>query len=215
MDNKPTKYQVFGREFTLRDQVDQAVVLIQGLKSIIQEAIRASPEASLAWAGVCVILPLLTNPKIAEDASKDGFTYVTSRMRFYIALQPLLLPKDRDGNISVPDDLKTEFESHLVDLYRHILEFQFRCVLRFYSKWLRRISTDILKPKRWEQMLGKIRELEALVAQDAKRINDPKVLEELKSGTDLATRSLNTVDQLLSVENQQLQVNKDMLLALK
>ena len=215
MDKKSTKFHVFGREFVVKDQVAQAVILIQGLKSIIDEAVKASPEASLAWTGVCVILPLLTNPSIAEQASSDGFTYVTSRMSFYIALEPLLLPKDMDGNITVPDDLRVQFEANLVDLYSYILEFQFKCVLRFYSTWRHKISADILQPRRWETMLGKIKERERRVTKDTRGINDAKSIEELELGNNLAQRSLETMDQLLFVEHQQLQVTKDMLQALQ
>ena len=49
-DKKPTKFHVFGHDFLVKDQVAQAVFLIQGLKGIIDEAVKASPEVSLASA---------------------------------------------------------------------------------------------------------------------------------------------------------------------
>jgi hypothetical protein len=39
---------------------------------------------------VCIILPILTNPSAAEHANSNGFTYVMSRMRFYVELEHLL-----------------------------------------------------------------------------------------------------------------------------
>ena len=94
IDEKKIKYTIAGHEFNLQDQIAQAAGLVQGVKDFVSEAVKVSPEASLAWAGVCVILPLLTNPSAAEQANSDGFTYVTCRMRYYVALEPLLWPKN-------------------------------------------------------------------------------------------------------------------------
>ncbi|PMD60187.1 uncharacterized protein K444DRAFT_629598 [Hyaloscypha bicolor E] len=79
---------------------------MQGIKDFVGTAVAVSLLASLAWAGVCVILLILTNPSAAEQANSDGFTYVTSRMRLYVMLEPLLLPKDQDQNVTIPKDLK-------------------------------------------------------------------------------------------------------------
>lgn len=132
MDERKVTYRIAGHEFILQDQIAQAAGLVEGIKDFVGQAVKASPEASLAWAGVCLILPVLTNPSAAEQANRDGFTYVTSRMRYYVALEPLLLPKNQEPTATVPKDLEEEFEAHIVDLYQHILDFQFRSVLRFY-----------------------------------------------------------------------------------
>lgn len=75
MDEGRTKYRIFGHEFVLRDQITQAAELVQWAKDWTGDAVKASPEASVAWAGICVILPLLMNPKTADKASHDGFAY--------------------------------------------------------------------------------------------------------------------------------------------
>jgi len=117
MEEKKIKYTIAGHEFVLQDQIAQTAGLVQGMKDFVGTAVAASPLASLAWAGVCVILPILTNPSAVEQANSDGFTYVTSRMRFYVALEPLLLPKDQDQNVTIPKDLKAQFESNIIELY--------------------------------------------------------------------------------------------------
>lgn len=87
-------------------------------KDLIDEAVKASPEASMAWAGVCIILPLLTNPSTADEANRDGFTYVTTRMHYYVALEPLLLQLSQDWtSATVPKNVMAEFEKHIIDLY--------------------------------------------------------------------------------------------------
>ncbi|KAH7002585.1 hypothetical protein EDB80DRAFT_80347 [Ilyonectria destructans] len=210
MDENKTRYHIFGHEFIVRDQIAQGALLVQGMKTVINEAVKASPEASLAWAGVCVILPLLTNPSVAEQANSNGFAYVTSRMRFYVALEPLLSPKDKDWNATIPKDLKDEFESHIVDLYQRILEFQFTSVVRFYRKWLAKLGKDVFRVEDWEGMLSGVKELEKIVDNDFTKINDSASRKELEEANEKAERSLEAMQGLLLVAGQQLQVTQEM-----
>ncbi|RYP54466.1 hypothetical protein DL768_000772 [Monosporascus sp. mg162] len=126
MGEKKIKYCIAGCEFVLQDQIAQAAKLVQWGKALLDEGVKASPEASIAWCGVCLVLPLLTRPKDAEDASTSGLAYVTARIRFYVALEPLLLPKNGDSAVAISADLKEAFQNKVVDLYQHVLEFQFR-----------------------------------------------------------------------------------------
>ncbi|CAK7223767.1 hypothetical protein SEUCBS140593_005346, partial [Sporothrix eucalyptigena] len=89
-EQKRLKYTIAGHEFDLTSQIVKAADLVLWAKDWIGDAVKASPEASTVWAGVCLILPLLTAPKTAAQANRDGFAYVTARMRYYIALEPLL-----------------------------------------------------------------------------------------------------------------------------
>ncbi len=126
MEEKKIKYTIAGHEFVLQDQIAQAAGAVENIKDFVGAAVEASPPppppAAAAWAGVCLILPILTNPIAAEQANKDGFTYVTSRIRFYVALEHMLLPK----NAAIGKDMKDAFERDIINLYRHILEFSSR-----------------------------------------------------------------------------------------
>ncbi|KAH8897857.1 hypothetical protein GQ53DRAFT_625795, partial [Thozetella sp. PMI_491] len=174
-----TKYTIAGHEFVLKDQIAQAAGLVLWAKGWIGEALIASPEASIAWAGVCIILPLLTNPKTADDANRSGFTYVTTRMRYYSALEPLLLRLGR--NSGVPNSLVVEAEAHIVDLYQHILEFQMLSVLRFYRGSLRNFSRDALSLDDWGRKTQEIQRLESAVRQDLEQTNSLVSRQELES----------------------------------
>ncbi|KAK1990628.1 hypothetical protein LX36DRAFT_532266, partial [Colletotrichum falcatum] len=165
-DKKQITYTLFGHDFVLKDQVAQAGRLIQTMKTLVSEAVKVSPEASLAWAGVCVLLPVLTNPSAAEEANRDGLSYVTFRIRYYIELEHLLWPENL-----VKPGLKVEFEDHMVDLYQHILEFQINTVLRFYRRWLATTSRDALRYDDCEGMLSKIKEREQIIRDESHTLN--------------------------------------------
>ncbi|CAK7207630.1 hypothetical protein SEUCBS139899_010441 [Sporothrix eucalyptigena] len=169
MEEKKARYTIAGHEFVLTDQIAQAAGFVLWAKDWIGDAVKASPEASVGWAGVCMILPLLTNPKTTEDANRGGFTYVTTRMRYYAALEPLLLRLGQDPGVD--NDLMAEANSHITDLYQHILEFQIRSVLRFYQGCLKGYAKDTFLPREWKQMRLEIEKLEATVNGNLNQIN--------------------------------------------
>jgi hypothetical protein len=211
MDEKKVKYTIASHEFVLQDQIAQVAGLVQGMKDFVGEAVKVSPEASLAWAGVCVILPILTNPSAAEQANSDGFTYVVSRMHFYVELERLLWP----ANLERADKLKKEFEDHIVDLYQHILDFQLKSVLRFYRSRLENLGRDLIQHEDWKTMLSTINDKEAIVRNDSEQINTVSSRQQLEGLSKKAKASLENVRKLLSVAKQMLQVlkeNRDILL---
>jgi hypothetical protein len=179
------------------------------MKYYIGEAVHVSPEASLAWAGVCLILPILVNPSVAKQANSDGFTYVTARMRFYVELEPLLLPKNQDATATVPKGLKKEFEDHIVDLYQHILDFQIKSVLRFYRSWRGNFGRDLIQYEDWEGMLSTIKKLEDGVRKDSEQINTFTSRQELEKQNESARKSLESMLELLTVAERLLQVQEE------
>ncbi|KAH8778226.1 hypothetical protein F5882DRAFT_298010, partial [Hyaloscypha sp. PMI_1271] len=163
MDEGKTKYHIAGQEYVVQDQIAQTAALVLWAKEWIGEAIKVSPEASMAFAGVCMILPVLTRPIAADEANLDGFTYVTTRMRYYLALEPLLQPRNCDhSSATTAPDLILEFESNIMDLYQHILEFQFRSVLRFYRGRFGNFGRDLIQHEDWVKLRTKIETLETL-----------------------------------------------------
>ena len=63
-------FTIDGHEFVLKDQISSAAKLALWAKDLIGEATKASPETSIAWTGVCLTLPLLTEPTTAQQATK-------------------------------------------------------------------------------------------------------------------------------------------------
>jgi ankyrin repeat protein len=209
MEEKKVKYTIAGHEFVLGDQIAQAAELVQWTKDWIGNAVQAAPAASVTWAGVCLILPLLTNPKTADEANGDGFTYVTTRMRYYTALEPLLLRLCRGSGIS--DDLVVEAQAHIVDLYKNILDFQIRSVLGFYRSWVGTVARDVVRHEKWEERRQAIVDLEATVNRDLTQMNSLESRQELEALNIIAKQSLGTMQQFLSISEEYLQVTRKQL----
>lgn len=207
MEGSKSKYRIAGHDFDLKEQISDVAGFVLWGKDLVGEAVKASPEASLAWSGVCLVLPLLTHPYLASESNKTGFSYVTTRMSFYEALEPLLLPDDNN----VPEDTKTEFRKYILDLYRLILVFQFESVVRIYDVAIKRFAKDVRNQDKWDNMLAKIKATEELLKADSKLIKDGAILMRLQKLGTTAESSLNSMNQLLSVSEDIRRLNEKQL----
>ncbi len=126
LEDKKVSVTLLGHEVVLQDQVKNVAVAVKWAEDYIKDAVRDLPYASIVWAGVALVLPLLKNPTAVEAANQEGFTYVTSQMRYYVMMESLLLPQ------GIKPDLKVDLKERLVDLYKLIIDFQVRSIMRFY-----------------------------------------------------------------------------------
>ncbi|KAF5643077.1 WD domain protein [Fusarium sp. NRRL 52700] len=194
-EEQKTTYKIFGKTFIVRDQASQTAEFVKSVKTIVNEAVKASPEAALAWAGICTVLPILLNPASAEASQQEGFAYVTLRMQFYGQLKSHLGP---DGNKKVAE-LRLQLSKPLVTLYQHMLEFQIKVVMRLYQTRLARLRDDVLKHEEWNGMLAKIKEAEATFDRDVKLITGLSLETELKGLNEKATQFLDDLRSALPI----------------
>ncbi|KAL2126257.1 hypothetical protein VTI74DRAFT_1305 [Chaetomium olivicolor] len=118
MKQKKISTTLLGHEIVLQDVVADIAGVVEWAEDYIKDAVKDLPYASIVMAGVSLVLPLLKNPTAVEAANQDGFTYVTSQMRYYVAMESLLLPEDMKA------DLKADLTDRLVGLYKLIIDFQ-------------------------------------------------------------------------------------------
>jgi hypothetical protein len=117
MEDKRVCMILLGHEIDLQDVVLNVAGVVEWAEEYVKDAVGDLPYASIVLAGVSLVLPPLKNPTAAEAANREGFTYVTSQMRYYIAMESLLLPEDMKPN------LKIDLTERLVDLYKLIIDF--------------------------------------------------------------------------------------------
>lgn len=216
LDESKTTYTIAGHEFDPLDQIAIAAKVVLWAKEWIGSAVEASPAASIAWAGVCLFLPLLTNPSTAAAASSSGFTNVTARMRYYVELEPMVQRLGQNPGVS--SGLMSETNSHIVDLYQHILDFQISCVLRLYQSRAKTYVKDMVPLHDWTHAESDIDTLEQIVRKDLGQINEFATREQLEDSKhkladldETSRKSLGTLHELLSIGAQQLAVSKETL----
>ncbi|CCT69208.1 uncharacterized protein FFB20_09301 [Fusarium fujikuroi] len=190
-----TTFKIFGKTFIPREQAAQAAEFMKSVKILVDEAVKSSPEASLAWAGICTVLPILINPSTAETAQQDGFVYVTARMRFYVELEYHLWPASLDKAVK----LRQELENDLLDLYQHILEFQIKLVIHLYKTRLAKWKDDVIHNNTWNGMVSELKELESTFDRDLKKVNDISSRMELEKLNENAKRFFEALTSKLHV----------------
>lgn len=192
----------------IRDAVSEAASVLVYFKDWIDKGVQASPEASMVWAGVSMVLPLLTNAKTQLDEQAEAFTYVTSRISYYTKLEGVFFA-------GVPaSDLKGKMQEDFVEMYQSMLEVQILSVLRISSS-VKTFLKDSLGLGNWKASMGVIKEKEERINNGVSTVNMTTVrdiLAELK-GIEASTNSAITamseaVPRILEIQTEQLMLTQ-------
>lgn len=201
MEEHKTKITMGNHELVVEEGVAKAANFALWVKDLVGTAVEASPQASFTWAGVCLVLPLLTNPQTAKEAQRDGFDYATETMHYYTALEPIIRRYDKNPEENVA---LAKVEVSLEKLYQLVLEFQIKSVLRFYKGSLGRYWQDLIASTDWKKMKERIRELAKTVDNEIGVIHDLVTSSELKSLNRTSEESSQRLQKLLLISQQQL-----------
>jgi hypothetical protein len=186
MEDKKIRTTLLGHDIVLQDVVADAAKATRWAEDYIKDAIKDLPYASIVMAGVSLVLPLLKNPTAVEAANQDGFTYITSQMRYYAAMEPLLLP----GSMKAVED---DLESRLLDLYKLIIDFQVRSIIRFYRSRTKNYFRGMINYDGWEKKLESIKKLDADLLAKFETATSASSLQELRRLAELVQVAQNHV----------------------
>lgn len=92
MKEKKISTTLLGHEIILQDVVANVAGAVTWAEDYIKDAAKDLPYASIVMVGVSLVLHLLKNPTAVEATNQDEFTYVATQMRYYVAMESLLLP---------------------------------------------------------------------------------------------------------------------------
>lgn len=150
MEDRNAKVKIFGGKVSIQDTAGQIGKAVDWIQSYVKDAVKDVPYAPAVMAGISLVLPLLKNPTIVDDANRQGFTYVTSQMRYYVEMEPLLFGDMGPG-------LKMELTIRVIDLYKLIIEFQVRSVIRFYRSAAKNYFRSVVNYDSWDDQLDHIK----------------------------------------------------------
>jgi hypothetical protein len=216
MEDKKVSKTLLGHEIVLQDIVTNVAGAVEWAEDYVKNAVKDLPYASVVMAGVSLLLPLLKNPTAVEAANQNGLTYVTSQMRYYVAIKSLLLPKD------MKLDLKDDLTERLVDLYKLIIDFQVRNVIRFYRSRTKNFLRGTVNYDGWEQKLQGIKDGEKelvpkfeMAMSGTNRDLVSKNVQELKNLAREAEASRKALNDMLIKVQEHVEVSRDQLAVLQ
>ncbi|KAL7798166.1 hypothetical protein V8C37DRAFT_247410 [Trichoderma ceciliae] len=179
------------------------------VSTAMNQAVRAVPEAAVAWTGVCFALEMLSSSFHEAKVNHEGIVYIVSRMDWYWHLADLLL----DGNIDevASSTLRILMEKHIADLYQKLLLYQMKSVCRYYRQHGSAIWRDTIKADDWTAQLDDIRNVETAVREKLemfKALEIRRRLDEIDSDSHALRSELQGIwsmiqEHILSKEEEQ------------
>ncbi|KUJ15374.1 uncharacterized protein LY89DRAFT_719937 [Mollisia scopiformis] len=153
LDDSRLKIRLRSKTFVVKDGVDQVLEIVVAAKDFVSGIVASDPHVAIAWTGVCVLLPLLLNPKAQYDDASAGLLEIPLIIRRYQVLEPLYQRRSAEN-----ESLKGDFERKLTDLYCTILEYQARAVCQWSRDALHQYGRDVFKADSWAKLFKEIKD---------------------------------------------------------
>ncbi|KAH7063877.1 NACHT domain-containing protein [Paraphoma chrysanthemicola] len=179
----------------------QAVIVV---KEVVDKAIQASPEAAVAWVGVCFALEILMNPLTEASSNRQGIAYVVSRMDWYWNLSSLLLDENmKEAHLQGP---RRELEKVVTQLYSKLLLYQMKSVCYYHRRRYVTLMRDLIKRENWDGELSDIQAAETAVQEDSKQYNTSTIrarLGEIAKTAESQNAKLDSIDSAIREQTRQ------------
>ncbi|RYO83308.1 hypothetical protein DL764_009469 [Monosporascus ibericus] len=170
-------------EAKFKEDIEGGIQPLSSAKGVIDTVVKAYPEASLAWAGVCCALQTRVN--------REGIAYVVSKMEWYWQLSRLLLDENRDDGKSA--GLRDALKKHVIDLYKTLLSYQMKSVCSYYRSRHVVFWRDVIKLDDWAGTLEAVHSAEKTVREDSAAYNT----ESIKTHLDGLVKTAKSLEEKL------------------
>ncbi|KAF4630221.1 hypothetical protein G7Y89_g7914 [Cudoniella acicularis] len=154
------KLKFGGQEIPVKDLAQPVVGIIQWADDYISGALNANPYASVAWAGVSLLLPLTLNPSKQAASLAKCLDYVSdlivrSTMRESLYERRYGSQEDNKDQEFALSSYKM-YQDTLKSLYVEILKFQASSICYLSKNSTSRLGLDVVKHDDWDSSLNKI-----------------------------------------------------------
>ncbi|CZR67570.1 uncharacterized protein PAC_17469 [Phialocephala subalpina] len=137
-------------EVLVKDLAEPVVNLINDAEKFVDGVVSANPYASIAWAGVSLLLPLFLNPSKQAASLATGLDYIGNLIVRSDMRQKLY---ERQYKVANSSEGLHEYRDTLKELYVRILKFEAKCVCYYSKNQVSRLSRDIAKWDMWDSLL--------------------------------------------------------------
>lgn len=160
VETQKWKLTLAERPFVVREQVARVVKAITCAKEFVAPIANTDPHAGLAWAGICIFLPLLCGPVEQEKAIAEGIDEICSILYRFVVLERLYAGSETDPALSKLADIekiRAYFESSAGQKLSGVIEFQARVACYCNRRSSGRYIRDVLKSDDWVDLMKQIK----------------------------------------------------------
>ncbi|KAJ2989807.1 hypothetical protein NUW58_g3282 [Xylaria curta] len=151
-EEKQWHFSFRGKTVNVRAQAEKLAKVLVWCDGIVKTALTVQPYAALAWSGVSILLPLLTNGTAQHEALLSGFDSI-SRVQVYWKVYQDASPEEVCLNSNVV------VWAGFVELYSHIFEYQARAICHLSGTQLSRGWQKVAGWNDWEGKSSHVDEL--------------------------------------------------------
>lgn len=169
---------------------DKVIKVIIAGKDFIANVAAQEPHASLAWAGISVLLPLLLNPYSQRTSLAAGVENIADILHRHETYISLLVPSKAEP-----------LRQKLVDLYASILTFQARAIVQLYRPGVQRYLYDVVQKNDWNALAMRITDLDV---RCEKHITAMNMEERMTSSNKLSSQMDNLLNRYKDEMKQRL-----------
>ncbi|EER45012.1 predicted protein [Histoplasma capsulatum H143] len=207
IENSQMKISIHGKDVVIRDKARKVVHSILSVKDYIGSIAFAEPHAALAWAGILIILPVITNPITQAEYGTEGLEYISELLVRCKVMEDTyrenLACVLATSSPSIPAylvELNASFRAKTISIYSQILKYQISLSQQCSRSGLFRFLRDYVIADDWQGMLESIKGTE----EDISRVLDS-----------FDSRTLKKIDEQVSVLRSNADKSLDLLLETK
>ncbi|KAF8858160.1 hypothetical protein BDZ45DRAFT_802669 [Acephala macrosclerotiorum] len=149
-----------GLDIAFKDLAEPVLGIVSAADQYVTNALSANPYASIAWAGVSLILPIFLNPSDQVASLANGLKTI-SDLIVQSSMREALYAHRYDSQSNSTDQKKfervhIEYRGTLQEEYSLILKFQAMCVCYSSQGKASRLGSDLVKRDNWDSALQEI-----------------------------------------------------------
>ncbi|KAG5759191.1 hypothetical protein H9Q72_012679 [Fusarium xylarioides] len=148
MQQKEWVVKWHGHVFKVREEVTRIVGIVQKISGFANQTAGLNPSSGLAWAGVCVLLPLITNDTDERQIAIDGVSKATELVARYKVVE--------EDYIGGQHGKHEDFEKLLVAMYRKITLFYVKAACYFARSTLKRMLRGVAVLDDWKSTVANL-----------------------------------------------------------
>ncbi|KAJ5415092.1 hypothetical protein N7465_003787 [Penicillium sp. CMV-2018d] len=148
-EQKQWKVSLLGKDVKIREQTEKLAKFLLWADPVVKNAVSTQPYAALGWAGVSLLLPLLSSSTTANLAMLKGFDSIDNVQIYWNICEKRYLQSEHMEEYR--DLIKP-----LATLYSYIIEYQARAICHLSEAQLSRAWKNIAGENDWDEMKSKI-----------------------------------------------------------